>query len=78
MRVYVTTYCLTKGIIESDLEDRGDRYYGKLKEGYLANIFNKKEAFESLLDAKVNAEERRKKKIRSLERQIEKLKSMTF
>ena len=78
MKVYVTTYCLTKGIIESDLEDVGDCYYGKLKDGYLPGLYKKTETFESLSDAKANAEERRKKKIKNLEKQIEKLQALRF
>ena len=78
MKVYVTKYCLTDGIISADLEDLGERFYGKLPRNYEPCNFRKSEVFESLLDAKSDAEKRRKKKIKSLEKQIEKVKAMTF
>ena len=78
MKVYVTTYCLTKGIIEADLEDVGDYYYVVLGENHLPAVFKKTEAFRSLSEAKINAEDRRTKKIKSLEKKIEKLQALRF
>jgi len=76
--VYVTTYCLTKGIIEADLRRDGIFYYGKLPGCIVSRYWNNVEVFEDLEDAKNNCRKRVTKKIKSLERQIEKLKSMTF
>ena len=78
MKVYVTKYCLTNGIIEADLGKFETHYIGKLSWDNGPSIYSLEEAFESLAEAKANAEERRKKKIKSLEKKIEKLQALRF
>jgi len=78
MKVYVTRYCLTEGIIEADLEDNGTYFWGKLEDGCHTGAYKKTEAFVSLADAKGHAEELRRKKIRSLELKIDKLEATRF
>ena len=78
MKVYITTYCLTKGIIEADLRRDGIFYFGKLPGSTVSRYWDEGEVFEDPEDAKKDCHERRSKKIKSLEKQIEKLKSMTF
>lgn len=78
MKVWVTKYALTKGIFEDDVEISGDfphlaqssptkYYHGEGKEWHRTKI-----------EAIQRAEEMRKKKVRSLKKQIEKLEKMEF
>ena len=78
MKVYITTYCLTKGIIEADMEQEGASWWGMLPGMTAGSYWNKNEAFADLEDAKNNCRERVTKNIKSLEKQIELLKSMRF
>jgi len=81
VKAYITKYCLSDGIKEVDGEihesGRGDgRRYLKIQ--YSAFLYSEKEYFFTLDDAKKDAEYRRNKKIHQLQKQIEKLKEMTF
>ena len=66
MKVWITKYALTRGIIET--ENLNDYYSGK---GYSWMHYNKESAIKK-------AEEMRQKKIASLKEQIEKLERMRF
>lgn len=74
-RAFVTKYALTKGIIEVDgyETDHESFYVG----GWQGSFF-KNEYYFTMDEAIKNAEERRTRKIKSLEMQIEKLEKMTF
>ena len=78
MKVYITTYCLTKGIIEADMKQEGSLWWGRLPGMTTSSYWNENEAFLDLEDAKKNCRERVTKKIRILQKQIEKLRAMTF
>jgi len=74
VKVYITKYCLTQGIKEYDGEAVGDKFITEQS----AFIYNSDEFFTSHSEAKKDAEYRRNKKIQQLQKQIEKLKEMTF
>ena len=78
MKVWISKYALTKGIFEMDVRISED---GKSAYGQLFNeCYHKKgiEWHEAREDAVRRAEEMRENKIRNLEKQIQKLKDMTF
>lgn len=78
MKAWITKYALTDGIEEMDGEINhimGSEYF--YVKGY-RDGFTKKEYFPNKIDAICNAEERRIKKIKSLEKQIKKLQDMKF
>lgn len=66
MKVWITKYALTRGIIETD--NLNDCYSGK---GYSWIHYDKEAAIQK-------SEEMRQKKIASLKKQIEKLEEMRF
>ena len=78
-KVYITTYALTQGIYEMEViskSDDGKAVYGKAwNESYHGEG---KEWCRTKEEAIKRAEEMRKKKICSLEKQIEKLNSLKF
>lgn len=80
--LYVTKYCLTKGIItvtDELLADNGSYYYGKLNNEYMTGIYYKnKDIFDNLDDARIYADTQRLKKIMQLEKHINKLKNKKF
>lgn len=79
MKVWITKYALTSGILEKEVKDFGD---GSVKE--IENSFpiyyhgEGKEWHRTKESAIAKAEEMRKKKIASLKKQIEKLEKMEF
>ena len=74
-KMYITKYCLTAGIEEAHGEVRESGYFS-VEGNY--NLFNKNEYFESREDAENNAEERRIKKLKSLDKQIKKVSQIVF
>ena len=74
MKRYLTKYALTYGIKEVKAEPLDE--YWKVKGDY--NLFTENECFATIEEAVANAEQRRAKKIRSLEKQIERLKALKF
>lgn len=79
-KIFITKYALTKGIIEKEAEINS--YRDRSKYAYVRGEFNgynmTKDAFFSYDNAIRNAEEMRQKRIKSLEKQIEKLKKLKF
>ena len=78
MKVWITKYALTRGIIESEIISQ-DPIWSVFKNNismYTREV--KKYCHASLKDAKLRAEEMRQKKIASLKNQIEKLERMRF
>ena len=78
MKVWISKHALTKGIFEMDVRISED---GKSAYGQSFNeCYHKKgiEWHETREDAVRRAEEMRENKIRNLEKQIRKLKDMTF
>lgn len=77
MKIWITKYALTRGIIEREVEDRGD---GIVKDdsSYITSYYHKKDYCLDYESAIAKAEEMRKKKIESLKKQIEKLEKMKF
>ena len=78
MKIYVTRYALTKGIIEIDAEYVKGSYWGKLSKEHFADLYRPSEAFEGFSDAQKAAESMRKKKIASIKKQLAKLEKMEF
>ena len=79
MKVWITKYALTDGIIEAE----GEPYWlewvsASWDNGYRCNDFKQGEWFDTKERAIQKAEEMRKKKIESLKNQIEKLEEMRF
>jgi hypothetical protein len=76
--VFITKYALTKGIYELKVTINGNIASG-VKNQYL-DVFTQKgkDWFENYNDACAYAEKLKNKKIKSLEKQIEKLKNMKF
>lgn len=83
MKVWITKYALTKGIIEAETDkisnDGFCHAYWIDKNGYKCNSFFHPKYFEKDKESAVSkAEEMRQKKIASLKKQIEKLEKMKF
>lgn len=77
MKVYITKYALTKGVFEITASNIGSE--GMIKD--VANNYNyylKGDWYENIEDAKKDAEQRRRKKIISLQKQIDKLNKLKF
>lgn len=83
MRVWITKYALTKGILEVDSETvkdfhvRGNSIYYREQTGYPQG-FHDGEWYEDQQVAIAKAEEMRQKKLASLKQQIEKLEKIVF
>ena len=77
MKVFITKFALTKGIIEANGEI-SENFPDMLGVTGQYSHFNKSEWFIDRADAVANAEQRRLKKIASLEKQITKLKKLKF
>ena len=78
MKVYITKYALSSGILLIDVDDRGD---GVVKDKSNSLLFFHGEGNEwhrTFASAKPRAEEMRVAKIASLEKQLAKLRAMTF
>ena len=79
MKVWITKYALTDGIIETEGEQDRLTYGFVVTDGVFRNEwFNSKDCFTSRTSAIKKAEEMRQKKIESLKKQIEKLERMRF
>ena len=79
MKVWITKYALTDGIIKVEAEQDKLTYGFVVTEGAFKNEwFNRTDCFTSRSSAIKKAEEMRQKKIASLKKQIEKLERMRF
>lgn len=84
MKIYITKYALTKGIIEVEAEPFGifesvEINYQETKRCKLPdNRYHKNDYTLSLKDAIDKAYEMREKKIKSLQKQVKKLQRMSF
>lgn len=79
MKVWITKYALTDGIIEADAEPCGlDVISASWDNGERCNNFKGEEWWRSKKIAIEVAEEMRQKKIESLKKQIKKLEGMRF
>lgn len=78
MRVWITKYALTTGIFEADVDVSDD--FPELVRVSPTQYFQGegKDWHRTKIEALQRAEEMRQKKIRSLKKQIEKLKKKTF
>ena len=78
--VYITKYALTSGIIvcQMDVKDDGKSCYGKPPEWFMSVGFYGKDFYLTKEEADKDCEERRLKKIQSLEKQLTKFEKMTF
>lgn len=78
MKVWITKYALTKGIVETETETQNPVWtvFKNNTMLYTKNIG--KDFHTSKEEAKLKAEEMRQKKIASLKKQIEKLEKMRF
>ena len=79
MKVWITKYALTDGIIEAEGESCGLEWVSaSWDNGYRCNDFEQGEWFDTKERAIQKAEEIRQKKIASLKKQIEELEGMRF
>ena len=79
MKVWITKYALTDGIIEAEGEPYGLEWVSaSWDNGCLCNDFEQGEWFDTKERAIKKAEEMRQKKIESLKKQIKKLEGMRF
>lgn len=83
MKLYITKYALTNGIIEVDTEILTDTFGGKFISVkifgfHYEQFFGAKDFRQTRKSAIKKAEEMRAKKIASLKKQIEKLEKLSF
>lgn len=79
MKVWITKYALTDGIIEAKGEQDKLTYGFVVTDGVFRNEwFNRIDCFTSRTSAIKKAEEMRQKKIEGLKKQIKKLEEMRF
>lgn len=82
MKIYVTKYALTAGIQleECEQQSRGDKEsgYAWRKDHYPMKMYSRNEWQKSAAEAMKQAAAMRDRKIASLERQLAKLRAMTF
>ena len=78
MRVFITKYALTKGIIETEAKDIGDDMIEIVGKYPIYYHKDGREWHKTKESAIKKAEEMRQKKIASLKKQIEKLEGMKF
>ncbi len=80
MKVFITKYALTQGILEREAEKVTDEMIRVKREteySFMA-YYHKNEWFDNLTDASLHAEEMRKKKIESVKKQLAKFENMKF
>lgn len=77
MKVYITKYALTKGILEKEVEDCGNGMVRE-NENHFPTYYHGTDWHKDKQSAIDKAEEMRKKKIASLKKQIEKLEKMKY
>lgn len=76
MKVFITKYALTKGVLEEEVIDCGD---GSVRNQFYVYFHGEgKEWHKSKESAEKKAEEMRQNKIASLKKQIEKLEKIRF
>lgn len=83
MKVYITKYALTQGIIEAEcsrIHDDGycHAYWTDKKKYRRDAVLNPRYYETCKVDAVIKADEMRRKKIESLKKQIEKLEKLKF
>jgi len=79
MQVWITKYALTQGIFMREVEfSSSNRTYVYTKEQYSQQFRLGTDAFETEEEAKRRAEEMRRRKIASLDKQIRKLQKIVF
>lgn len=78
MKVWITKYALTKGIIETEGKQNSGTSYTITSGEYRNSWFHQTDVALSEEDAKKRAEEMRLKKIESLKKQIAKYEHMKF
>lgn len=78
MKVYITKYALSTGIIETDDAEICSNISGDMIRSKKHGYFYRNDWHKNKEDAVLRAEVMRIKKIESLERQLEKLKGLKF
>lgn len=79
MKIWITKYALTQGIIEAEGEQCGFEWISAIWDnGYRCGGFKQGEWFNTKERAIKKAEEMRQEKIESLKKQIKKLEEMRF
>ena len=79
MKVWITKYALTDGIIEAEGKPYGFEWVSaSWDNGFRCSVFGQGEWFDTKERAIAKAEEMRQKKIASLKKRIEKLEEMRF
>ena len=78
--VYVTKYALSEGIVKREVSERNDKYVWVIEKRAPngERMYRAAECFDDFNDALVAAHRMRLNRIKSLERQIEKLKLLSF
>ena len=76
--VFITKYALTKGLIECEMEVKGNQCYGKPPGYYYMVSFFGEDFYLDKELALHDCENRRIKKIESLKKQINKLENLKF
>ena len=76
MKVFITKYALTQGIIEADARGVGDGMV--VVRGRFDSYFRKDDWHDNIIDAVDAANRMRTKKITSLKKQLDKLEHMLF
>ena len=78
MKVWITKYALTDGIIETEGKNISSESFRITEGNFKDSWFSSKDCFTDKKSAIKRAEEMRQKRIKSLKKQIEKLEEMRF
>lgn len=78
MKVYITKYALTRGILELDAKDISKSSCTIINKNGWRTYYDGKEWHQTMEDAKLDANSRRIRKIASLKKQLAKLEEMKF
>lgn len=78
VKIFITKYALTSGIIETEGELKNEYAYAKPEGWLMPTLFTKNDFYFTIEEALADCEVKRLKKINSLMKQIDKLKLKTF
>lgn len=78
-QVWYTKYALTSGIVKKNVTVKPlSKCYKVVDSNHLTDFISVKECFDTFEEARADAEERKNKKIKALERQLLKMNALKF
>lgn len=78
MKVYITKYCFTEGILEKETDDKPTDSMIVVRGSGHPQYFHKNDWHADMDSAKKKAEDMRKRRLLSLAKQIQKLEQLSF